>query len=193
MHGYIDCVVKLSGMPDLTLSFMNPRMFDDTSFHPCVRFKRWESEKILSFIPPDGNFRLMSYLIGGSGVGNANVAIPVFVRHQLTFTSASQGNGRLDITIGPKQTMGRNVEGVKVEIPMPKSVLNCTLTPTQGKYTFDPVSKLLAWDVGKVDPQKPPNIHGTINLQSGAPVPDSNPSINVSFLINQMAVSGLKV
>ena len=74
-----------------------------------------------------------------------------------------------------------------------KSVLNCTLTPTQGKYTFDPVSKLLAWDVGKVDPQKPPNIHGTINLQSGAPVPDSNPSMNVSFLINQMAVSGLKV
>ena len=75
IHGYIDCVVKLSGMPDLTLSFMNPRMFDDTSFHPCVRFKRWESERILSFIPPDGNFRLMSYLIGGSGVGNSNVAI----------------------------------------------------------------------------------------------------------------------
>jgi len=192
IHGYIDCVVKLSGMPDLTLSFMNPRMFDDTSFHPCVRFKRWESEKILSFIPPDGNFRLMSYLIGGSSVGSSNVAIPVFVRHQLTFTSASQGNGRLDITIGPKQTMGRNVEGVKVEIPMPKSVLNCTLTPTQGKYTFDPVSKLLAWEVGKVDPQKPPNIHGVVNLQSGAPVPDSNPSINISFLINQMAVSGLK-
>ena len=193
IHGYIDCVVKLSGMPDLTLSFMNPRMFDDTSFHPCVRFKRWESERILSFIPPDGNFRLMSYLIGGSGVGNSNVAIPVSVRHQLNFTSASQGNGRLDITVSPKQTMGRTVEGVKIEVPMPKSVLNCTLTSTQGKYTFDPVSKVLAWDLGKVDPQKPPNIHGTINLQSGAPIPDSNPSINISFLINQMAVSGLKV
>ena len=38
----IDCVVKLTGMPDLSMSFMNPRMFDDTSFHPCVRFKRWE-------------------------------------------------------------------------------------------------------------------------------------------------------
>lgn len=38
----IDCCIKLSGMPDLTLSFMNPRLFDDVSFHPCVRFKRWE-------------------------------------------------------------------------------------------------------------------------------------------------------
>lgn len=38
----IDCCIKLSGMPDLSLSFMNPRLFDDVSFHPCVRFKRWE-------------------------------------------------------------------------------------------------------------------------------------------------------
>jgi len=188
IHGYIDCVVKLSGMPDLSLSFMNPRMFDDTSFHPCVRFKRWEAEKVLSFIPPDGNFRLMSYLIGQS----SQVAIPVFVRHQLTFAAAT-GTGKLDISIGPKQTMGRNIEEAKIEIPMPKAVLNVTLTATQGKYTFDPVSKLLAWDIGKVDPQKPPNIHGTVSLQSGSAVPESNPSINVNFTISQMAVSGLKV
>lgn len=38
----IDCCIKLSGMPDLTLTFVNPRLFDDVSFHPCVRFKRWE-------------------------------------------------------------------------------------------------------------------------------------------------------
>ena len=48
IHGYIDCVVKLSGMPDLSMSFMNPRMFDDTSFHPCVRFKRWEVSWVLT-------------------------------------------------------------------------------------------------------------------------------------------------
>ena len=38
----IDCLVKLTGMPDLTLSFVNSRLLDDVSFHPCVRFKRWE-------------------------------------------------------------------------------------------------------------------------------------------------------
>lgn len=103
IQGVIDACVKLTGMPDLTLSFMvsflflhsrvcwhricsfgdesfwghlrfwssysptqwsisqNPRLLDDVSFHPCVRFKRWEAERILSFIPPDGNFRLLSY------------------------------------------------------------------------------------------------------------------------------------
>lgn len=39
----------------------NPRILDDVSFHPSVRFKRWESERVLSFIPPDGNFTLMNY------------------------------------------------------------------------------------------------------------------------------------
>ena len=29
-------------MPDLSLTFVNPRLLDDVSFHPCIRFKRWE-------------------------------------------------------------------------------------------------------------------------------------------------------
>uniref|UniRef100_A0A1B6KHT4 MHD domain-containing protein n=1 Tax=Graphocephala atropunctata TaxID=36148 RepID=A0A1B6KHT4_9HEMI len=184
IQGYVDCCIKLSGMPDLTLSFMNPRLFDDVSFHPCVRFKRWESERILSFIPPDGNLRLMSYHIGSQSV----VAIPIYVRPTVSFK-----DGRLDITVGPKQTIGRTVENVVLEIPMPKTVLNCVLTPSQGKYTFDPVSRVLVWDVGRIDVSKLPNIRGSINLQSGAPPVESNPTINVKFSINQLAVSGLKV
>lgn len=154
----IDCCIKLSGMPDLTLSFMNPRLFDDVSFHPCVRFKRWESERMLSFVPPDGNFRLMSYHIGSQSI----VAIPIYVRHSLTFKSGEQG-GRLDITVGPKTTLGRTVEGVKLEICMPKCVLNCSLVPNQGRYTFDPALKTLHWDVGRVDVTKLPNLRGTVS------------------------------
>ena len=118
----------------------------------------FQAERILSFIPPDGNFRLMSYLIGSQNV----VAIPVYARQNLHF-APNGSHGKLDITIGPKQTMGRQLENVNVEIPMPKSVLNCTLTATQGKYAFDPVSKVLNWDVGKIDPQKLPNIRGSVS------------------------------
>lgn len=127
-------------MPDLTLSFMNSGLFDDVSFHPCVRFKRWEvkqsicisillknlfdvtlfrfvpfsfqSERLLSFIPPDGNFRLMSYHIGSQSV----VAIPVYVRHSINFREA--GGGRLDITVGPKQTVGRTVSPIYIPLSL---------------------------------------------------------------------------
>lgn len=187
IQGYIDCCIKLSGMPDLTLSFMNPRLLDDVSFHPCVRFKRWETEKILSFVPPDGNFRLMSYHVGSQSV----VAIPIYVRQNLSIKGGE--HGRLDITVGPKTTLGRTIESVKLEIILPKSVSNCSLVATQGKYTFDQNSKVLHWDVGKIDISKLPNIRGSVSIPSGAIVDNSNPSINVQFTISQLAVSGLKV
>lgn len=46
---------------------------------------------------------------------------------------------------------------------MPKTVLNCVLTPSQGKYSFDPVSRILVWDVGRVDPSKLPNLRGSVS------------------------------
>lgn len=58
---------------------------------------------MLSFIPPDGNSRLLSYHIGSQSV----VAIPVYIRHNISFRDV--GGGRLDVTVGPKQTMGRTV------------------------------------------------------------------------------------
>ncbi|KAF6107483.1 adaptor related protein complex 3 subunit mu 1 [Phyllostomus discolor] len=188
IQGVIDACIKLSGMPDLSLSFMNPRLLDDVSFHPCIRFKRWESERVLSFIPPDGNFRLISYRVSSQNL----VAIPVYVKHSISFKENSSC-GRFDITIGPKQNMGKTIEGITVTVHMPKVVLNMNLTPTQGSYTFDPVTKVLTWDVGKITPQKLPSLKGLINLQSGAPKPEENPSLNIQFKIQQLAISGLKV
>lgn len=80
-----------------------------------------------------------------------------------------------------------------VEIVMPKTVLNVTVTQSQGKYTFDPVSKLFVWEVGRMESGKLPTVKGIINLQSGAPLPDSNPTILVKFSISQYSISGLKV
>ncbi|MEQ2205252.1 AP-3 complex subunit mu-2 [Xenoophorus captivus] len=188
IQGVIDACVKLTGMPDLTLSFMNPRLLDDVSFHPCVRFKRWEAERILSFIPPDGNFRLLSYHVSSQNL----VAIPVYVKHNITFREGSS-QGRFDLTLGPKQTMGKAVESVLVSSQLPRGVLNANLNPSQGTYTFDPVTKLLSWDVGKINPQKLPSLKGTMNLQAGASKPDENPTINIQFKIQQMAISGIPI
>lgn len=108
--GKIECCVRLSGTPDLTLSFVNPRLLDDVSFHPCIRFKRWENERILSFVPPDGNFCLMNYHVSCQSA----VAIPVYIRH--TFFLPKESNqsqtGKLEMTVGPRQTMGRVVSWI---------------------------------------------------------------------------------
>lgn len=47
----------------------------------------------------------MSYHIGSQGI----VAIPIYIRHTLALKETASGSGRLDITVGPKQTLGRTV------------------------------------------------------------------------------------
>lgn len=74
------------------------------------------------------------------------------------------------------------MENLQLSIPMPKFILNCTVTVNQGRATFDPVTKILLWDVGKIDPTKLPNMRGQIHIQSGAVILQSTPSVNVSSL-----------
>lgn len=75
------------------------------------------------------------------------VAIPVYVKQSINFFEAGSC-GRLDITIGPKQTMGKTVEDLKVTIHMPKAVLNANLTATQGNYTYDCTTKVTSHHQG---------------------------------------------
>lgn len=69
------------------------------------------------------------------------VAIPVYVKQNISFFETGSC-GRLEITIGPKQTMGKTVEGLMVTIHMPKAVLSVNLTATQGNYTYDLATKV---------------------------------------------------
>jgi len=42
----------------------------DVTFHPCVNLGRFNAEKVVSFVPPDGEFELMKYrCTGGCLVG----------------------------------------------------------------------------------------------------------------------------
>ena len=74
---------------------------------------------------------------------------------------------------------------------MPKSVLNCTLTPSQGKCSFDPVKKILTWEIGKIEGNAAggrnlPTLRGNIILASGQPVPEANPILTVCFTLTQV-------
>lgn len=65
----------------------------------------------------------------------------MYVKHNITFREGSS-QGRFDLTLGPKQTMGKAVESVLVSSQLPRGVLNVNLNTSQGTYTFDPVTKV---------------------------------------------------
>ena len=89
--GSVKMNVKLTGMPELRLGLNDKVLFEatgrefvcksvhslsslifignrskaiemeDVKFHQCVRLSRFENDRTISFIPPDGEFELMSY------------------------------------------------------------------------------------------------------------------------------------
>jgi AP-3 complex subunit mu len=184
VNGRIDSSIKLSGMPDLSLSWMNAKIFNDAHFHPCIRLKRWNVEKLLSFIPPDGQFELMKYQ---AIMNNAN-SLPFSIR-----ANSSVTNGRLDLTISPKRLFSaKPVEHLLIISQLPSNVNNLNLTANVGSYSFNSIDKVLKWDIGKLIQGKtaPPNLRGSIITNSKH---DFHLVFQVYFKINQYAASNIKV
>lgn len=50
--------------------------------------------------------------------------------------------------------------------------------------------QVLVWDIGKLNPQKLPNLKGSLTTQAGTPKPEDNPSLNIDLKIQQLAISG---
>lgn len=183
--GDISCNCHLSGMPDLNLAFYNPRILDDVSFHPCVRFGRWEQSSLISFVPPDGMFKLMSYRVSGG-----SSEIPIDVKPQISF---SESGGRVHITVNPRSMARQTIGDVVIVIPFSKLISSTNLTATWGDVHYDEMEKVCTWKIGKMPKDKTPILSGNVSITPGTPPPVSNPVLEVHFRVNQYAASGLKV
>lgn len=86
----------LSGMPDLTMRLRGTQAISDVSLHPCVRYKRYMDDGSLSFIPPDGNFKLMTYVVRDS----SRFALPVEIQATIGFNDDHTGS--ISVSVHPR-------------------------------------------------------------------------------------------
>lgn len=202
--GSIQVQSNLSGVPDLLLTFKDPTVIDDCSFHPCVRYSRYEADQVLSFVPPDGNFILMRYRVKPA-VLSGGFSPPLSCMPQLTYGVDAGGalNGKIDIQITGRSIStlfnmsttkkgSATVEDVALTIPFPKIVKTANLSVTVGYVLYDEASKVAKWIVGNVDEKKRPQLTGTISLD-GSERPDENPPLSISWKIPLSSMSGLTV
>lgn len=158
--GVIMANSRLSGMPDLTLQFTDPSVIDDCSFHPCVRYSRYDRDKVVSFVPPDGQFELMRYRVNSASF----ISPPCYCQPQFTHET-SKGKGHLSLVLGQRPSNSLiypsnkapmvvrrpyfrslliipQVEDVSITIPFGKSVRTVNLTPSVGQLLFDEPTKV---------------------------------------------------
>lgn len=182
VSGFVQCQCNLSGVPDLLLTFKDPALIDDCSFHPCVRYGQFERDKVVSFVPPDGQFELMKYSLT-PGV-RSNFSPPLECHSQwsistpndfaekksdTTVSNDDEHTARLLLTIRVKSlsslrtNASRNgnirmmVEDVAITFPLPKQARTASFQVSIGSVVYDEAGKVAKWTLGKLadDPTLP--------------------------------------
>ncbi|KAI9071491.1 hypothetical protein K1719_046534 [Acacia pycnantha] len=183
INGEVQVNSHITGIPDLTLSFANPSILDDVRFHRCVRFRPWESDQILSFVPPDGQFKLMSYRV------RKLKSTPIYVKPQLT---SDGGTCRVSVLVGIRNEPGKTIDSVTVQFTLPPCILSADLTSNHG--TVNVLSdKTCTWSIGRIPKDKAPSMSGTLVLENGLERLHVFPTFRVGFRIMGVALSGLQI
>jgi AP-1 complex subunit mu len=192
----------LSGMPELKLGLNDKLMFEatgrsssrvkaveleDIKFHQCVRLARFENDRTISFIPPDGEFELMSYRL------NTQVKPLIWVEAVVEPHSHS----RIEYMVKAKsQFKNRSIaNNVDIVIPVPPDVDTPSFKASIGNVTYYPDRNAVIWSIKQFAGGKEylmrahfglPSITGEDNESWRAP-------IEVKFEIPYFTVSGLQV
>mmetsp|Transcript_72947 Transcript_72947/g.116347 ORF Transcript_72947/g.116347 Transcript_72947/m.116347 type:complete len:425 (+) Transcript_72947:76-1350(+) len=184
VNGSLECSVHLTGQPDLTLNFNTPRMLSHVQLHRCVRISRWQKERIISFVPPDGKFTLLKYRLPNAG----NLPLDISPHIRLSKNSSSV---KIDVT--KTAADDKQIDKVLLEIPFPAETLSFSLSANHGKVTQDEITKVVRWHVGRFpSKEKIVTLEGTVAMPSdwegsGAP------NVRVGFEIKGLSLTNLRV
>ncbi|MCI07753.1 AP-3 complex subunit mu-1-like, partial [Trifolium medium] len=121
------------------------------------KFRPWESNQILSFVPPDGQFKLMNYRV------RKLKSTPIYVKPQLT---SDGGICRLNVMVGMRNDPGKTVDSVNVQFQLPPCILSADLTSTHGTVNILS-NKTCTWSIGRIPKDKAPSMSGTLVLETG--------------------------
>ena len=114
---------------------------DDMKFHQCVKLPKFDKERSITFIPPDGPFELMSYRI----TQNINLPFKIMPHY------SEIGANKLEIRIKLKAIYDKNLNAnsVIVKIPSPKSTASVTTNTLVGRAKYEPEHKAIMWRIKK--------------------------------------------
>lgn len=203
--GSIQMKSFLSGMPELKLGLNDKLMFEatgrantkikaveleDIKFHQCVRLARFDNDRTISFIPPDGEFELMSYRL------NTQVKPLIWVEAVVEPHSHS----RIEYMIKTKsQFKSKSIaNNVEIIIPVPRDVDSPSFKASIGTVVYYPDKDAIIWTIKQFTGSKEYLMRAhfglpSISAEEGSQVEHWKAPIEVKFEIPYFTVSGLQV
>lgn len=197
--GAIKMRVCLSGMPELRLGLNDKVLFDstgrvrtksvefeDVKFHQCVRLSRFVNDRTISFIPPDGDFELMSYRL------NATVKPLIWIESVIQ----RYAHSRVVYEIKAKSQFKRRstANNVVIIISVPGDVDSPKFKTTIGSAKYIPEQTAIAWSIKSFPGGKEYVLRAHFNLPSvECEETEGRPPIQVKFEIPYFTMSGIQV
>ncbi|TIB06459.1 hypothetical protein E3P96_00437 [Wallemia ichthyophaga] len=190
----------LTGMPELRLGLNDKVMFEttgrtnrgksiemeDVKFHQCVRLSRFENDRTISFIPPDGEFELMSYRLSTS------VKPLVWAEASIEYHSGS----RVEYTVKVKANFKKrsSANNVEILIPVPDDADTPKFRSATGSVSYAPDQSCFIWKIKQLAGGKEFLLRAEFGLPSvkGDDIQSKRP-ILVKFEIPYFTVSGIQV
>ena len=171
----------------------DPITIDDLTFHQCVKLGTFDTDRSITFVPPDGEFDLMKYR-------TTQDIISPFTIHP----NVQENGNSLDITVNLKANFGlpgtdtseSNLEATKIEIiiPVPTTTAKADIECTLGKAKYKPGQNAVVWKIAHCMGGK--NAVCKINIALLGNASDrkkwSKPPISINFEV-PFACSGLSV
>ncbi|PHH80509.1 hypothetical protein CDD80_1276 [Ophiocordyceps camponoti-rufipedis] len=159
---------------------------EDCQFHQCVKLGKFDSDRIISFVPPDGEFELMRYR------ATENVNLP-FKVHAIV---NEVGRTKVEYSIGIKANFGPKLfaTNVVVRIPTPLNTAKITERCTLGKAKYEPSENNIVWKVGRFTGQSEYVLSAEAILTSMTNQRAwSRPPLSLDFSLLMFTSSGLLV
>jgi len=200
VSGQIKVKCLLSGMPECKFG-MNDKLIasserakgpgpgiamDDYRFHQCVRLSKFDVDREITFIPPDGVFELMTYRI------TENIESPFKLMPDVKM----MGRNRLSMSLQVSSLYDHNITAtsVMITIPCPKHAARATSRADYGKARFEPSQGAVVWRISKFRGKVEYKVDADVELADR--VTDKQwvrPPITMSFQVPQFTASGLRV
>ncbi|KAA0712960.1 AP-1 complex subunit mu-1 AP-mu chain family member mu1A [Triplophysa tibetana] len=197
--GNIKLKTLLSGMPELRLGLNDKVLFqitgreknksvelEDVKFHQCVRLSRFENDRTISFIPPDGESELMSYRL------NTTVKPLIWIESVIEKFSHS----RIEIKVKARsQFKSRSTaNNVSILVPVPSDADSPKFKTTTGQAKWVPEKNAVEWNIKSFPGGKEFMMRAHFGLPSvESDTMEAKPPITVKFEIPYFTVSGIQV
>ncbi|KAI4347665.1 hypothetical protein L6164_008456 [Bauhinia variegata] len=114
---------------------------------------------------------------------------PIYVKPQLT---SDEGTCRFSVLVGIRNNPGKTIDSVTVEFQLPPCILSTDLTSNHGTVNIF-ANKICSWSIGRIPKDKSPSLSGTFVLEDGLKRLRVFPTLQVSFRIMGVALSGVKI